>query len=98
MGTWPYTSVMATQDDLRRCAESAAALLGGAAARAKQVAELLLGSRERAGEQAHKAEERAHKKAESLVEDGRRAAADALVTLRREDTGLGPGLEPLGEE
>jgi hypothetical protein len=68
---------MSTEDDLRRLGQAAAALAGVAAARAKQVAEQLLGPRERAREEARH-------RAGGFVEEGRHAAADVVSALRRE--------------
>ena len=64
--------------------------MGVAAARAKQVAEQLLGSRENAkGDAKHRAE--------TLVDEGRRAAADVVNALRKEATVLFRDLEHLEE-
>ena len=68
---------MGTEDDLKRLGQAAAALAGVAAARAKEAAEQLLGSRE-------KARSGAKHKAENLVEEGRHAAAEVIGALRRE--------------
>ena len=68
---------MGTEDDLKRLGQAAAALAGVAAARAKEAAEQLLGPRE-------KARSGAKHKAENLVEEGRRAAAEVIGALRRE--------------
>jgi hypothetical protein len=64
--------------------------MGVAAARAKQVAEQLLGSRE-------SAKEDAKHRAETLVDEGRRAAADVVSALRREASVLFRDLEHLEE-
>ena len=64
--------------------------MGVAAARAKQMAEQLLGSRENAkGDAKHRAE--------TLVDEGRRAAADVVNALRKEATVLFRDLEHLEE-
>ena len=68
---------MGTEDDLKRLGQAAAALAAVAAARAKEAAEQLLGSRE-------KARSGAKHKAENLVEEGRHAAAEVISALRRE--------------
>jgi hypothetical protein len=68
---------MGTEDDLKRLGQAAAALAGVAAARAKDAAEQLIGSRE-------KARGGAKTKAENLVEEGRRGAAEVIGALRRE--------------
>ena len=86
----PYTSGMGTEDELKRCGQAAAALMGVAAARAKQVAEQLLGSRENAKEDAKH-------RAETLVDEGRRAAADVVNALRKEASVLFRDLEHLEE-
>ena len=70
--------------------QAAAALMGLAANRAKQVAEELLGSRD-------KARQDARHRAESLVDEGRKAAADVVSALRREATVLLRDLEHLEE-
>jgi len=70
---------MGTEDDLKRLGQAAAALAGVAAARAKEAAEQLLGSRE-------KARSGAKHKAGNLVEEGRHAAAEVISALRRETT------------
>ena len=64
--------------------------MGVAAARAKQVAEQLLGSRENARTDAKH-------RAESLVDEGRRAAADVVSALRKEASVLFRDLEHLEE-
>ena len=64
--------------------------MGVAAARAKQVAEQLLGSRE-------SAKEDAKHRAESLVDEGRRAAADVISALRKEASVLFRDLDHLEE-
>jgi hypothetical protein len=79
---------MSTEDDLRRLGQTAAALAGVAAARAKQVAEQLLGPRE-------KAREEAKHRAGSFVEEGRNAAADVVSALRREASVILRDLEHL---
>jgi hypothetical protein len=79
---------MSTEDDLRRLGQTAAALAGVAAARAKQVAEQLLGPRE-------KAREEAKHRAGSFVEEGRHAAADVVSALRREASVILRDLEHL---
>ena len=89
-GPGPYTSGMGTEDELKRCGQAAAALMGVAAARAKQVAEQLLGSRE-------SAKEDAKQRAESLVDEGRRAAADVISALRKEASVLFRDLDHLEE-
>jgi hypothetical protein len=81
---------MGTEDELKRCGQAAAALMGVAAARAKQVAEQLLGSRE-------SAKQDAKHRAESLVDEGRRAAADVVSALRKEASVLFRDLENLEE-
>ena len=86
---WPYTSGMGTEDELKRCGQAAAALMGVAAARAKQVAEQLLGSRS--------AKDDAKHRAESLVDEGRKAAADVVSALRKEASVLFKDLEHLEE-
>ena len=85
-----YTSGMGTEDELKRCGQAAAALMGVAAARAKQVAEQLLGSRERSKEDAKQ-------RAGSLVDEGRRAAADVVSALRKEASVLFRDLDHLEE-
>jgi len=79
---------MSTEDDLRRLGQTAAALAGVAAARAKQVAEQLLAPRE-------KAREDAKQRAGSFVEEGRHAAADVVSALRREASVILRDLEHL---
>ena len=64
--------------------------MGVAAARAKQVAEQLLGSRENARADAKH-------RAESLVDEGRRAAADVVSALRKEASVLFRDLDHLEE-
>ena len=64
--------------------------MGVAAARAKQVAEQLLGSRENAKEDAKH-------RAGTLVDEGRRAAADVVSALRKEASVLFKDLEHLEE-
>ena len=86
----PYTSGMGTEDELKRCGQAAAALMGVAAARAKQVAEQLLGSRE-------SAKKDAKQRAGSLVDEGRRAAADVISALRKEASVLFRDLDHLEE-
>jgi hypothetical protein len=81
---------MGTEDELKRCGQAAAALMGVAAARAKQVAEQLLGSRE-------KSKEDAKQRAGSLVDEGRRAAADVVSALRKEASVLFRDLDHLEE-
>ncbi len=81
---------MGTEDELKRCGQAAAALMGVAAARAKQVAEQLLGSRE-------SAKEDAKQRAGSLVDEGRRAAADVISALRKEASVLFRDLDHLEE-
>ena len=73
----PYTSAMSTDDDLRKAGQAAAALMGVAAARARQVADQLLRPSDRARQEAKN-------KAEALADEGRRAAADIVSALRRE--------------
>ncbi|MDA8300960.1 MAG: hypothetical protein M0005_05310 [Actinomycetota bacterium] len=68
---------MATEDDLRRAGQAAAALMGVAAARARQVADQLLRPSDRARTEAKQ-------RAEALVDEGRRAAAEVVGALRRE--------------
>ena len=63
--------------------------MGVAAARAKQVAEQLLGSRGAKDEAKHRAE--------NLVDEGRRAAADVVSALRKEASVLFRDLEHLEE-
>ena len=79
---------MATEDDLRRVGQAATALFGVAAARARQVAEQLFGAQD-------KAREEAVKRAEPFVEEGRRAAAEAIAAMRREAQRLLRELEHL---
>jgi hypothetical protein len=79
---------MSTEDDLRRLGQTAAALAGVAAARAKQVAEQLLGPREQARQEAKH-------RAGSFVEEGRQAAADVVSALRREASVILRDLEHL---
>jgi hypothetical protein len=79
---------MSTEDDLRRLGQAAAALVGVAAARAKQVAEQLLAPHE-------KGREEAKHRAGSFVEEGRHAAADVVSALRREATVILRDLEHL---
>lgn len=74
----PYTFAMSTDDDLRRAGQAAAALMGVAAARAKQVADQLL------LRPSDHARQEARHKAGALAEEGRRAAADVVSALRRE--------------
>jgi hypothetical protein len=81
---------MGTEDELKRCGQAAAALMGVAAARAKQVAEQLLGSRE-------SAKQDAKQRAGSLVDEGRRAAADVISALRKEASVLFRDLDHLEE-
>ena len=81
---------MGTEDELKRCGQAAAALMGVAAARAKQVAEQLLGARE-------SAKEDAKQRAGSLVDEGRRAAADVISALRKEASVLFRDLDHLEE-
>jgi hypothetical protein len=81
---------MGTEDELKRCGQAAAALMGVAAARAKQVAEQLLGSRE-------SAKKDAKQRAGSLVDEGRRAAADVISALRKEASVLFRDLDHLEE-
>lgn len=68
---------MGTEDELRRGGQAAVALVGVAAARAKDIAEQLLGPRS-------KLREDAKTKAEVLVEEGKHAAAEVISALRRE--------------
>ena len=68
---------MSTDDDLRKAGQAAAALMGVAAARARQVADQLLRPSDRARQEAKN-------KAEALADEGRRAAADVVSALRRE--------------
>ena len=68
---------MSTDDDLRKAGQAAAALMGVAAARARQVADQLLRPSDRARQEAKN-------KAEALADEGRRAAADIVSALRRE--------------
>ena len=68
---------MGTEDDLKRLGQAAAALAAVVAARAKEAAEQLLGSRD-------KARSGAKHKAENLVGEGRHAAAEVISALRRE--------------
>ncbi|HTW10308.1 MAG TPA: hypothetical protein VME46_22580 [Acidimicrobiales bacterium] len=82
---------MATQDDLRRCAESAGALVNGAASRARKLAETLFGPREQA-------EQRAREKTETLVDETRRAAAEVIGTIRQGATVLVRDLEHLEDD
>jgi hypothetical protein len=77
MPAGPYTSAMSTDDDLRKAGQAAAALMGVAAARARQVADQLLRPSERARQEAKN-------KAEALADEGRRAAAEIVSALRRE--------------
>jgi hypothetical protein len=84
----PYTLDMSTEDDLRRAGQTAAALMGLAATRAKQVAEQLLGSRENTGQDVKH-------RAESFFEESRYAAADVVNTLRREASVVLHDLEQL---
>ncbi len=84
----PYTLDMSTEDDLRRAGQAAAALMGLAATRAKQVAEQLLGSRENTGQDVKH-------RAESFFEESRYAAADVVNTLRREASVVLHDLEQL---
>jgi hypothetical protein len=79
---------MSTEDDLRRAGQAAAALMGLAATRAKQVAEQLLGSRENSGQDVRH-------RAESFFEESRSAAADVVNTLRREASVVLHDLEQL---
>ena len=81
---------MSTEDDLRRLGQTAAALMGVAAARAKQVAEELLGSGDKARE-----ETKHH--AGTFFEGGRYAAADVVSALRREAAVVLRDLEHLEE-
>jgi heparin binding hemagglutinin HbhA len=84
----PYTFGMSTEDDLRRLGQAAAALAGVAAGRAKQVAEQLLGPRDRGREDAKR-------RSSSFVEDGKHAAADVVGALRREASVILHDLEHL---
>jgi hypothetical protein len=79
---------MSTEDDLRHLGQAAAALAGMAAARAKQVAEQLLGPRPQPREDAKQ-------RAGRFVEEGRHAAADVVSALRREATVILRDLEHL---
>ena len=79
---------MSTEDDLRRGGQAAAALAGVAAARAKQIAEQLLGGRA-------KPRQEAKTKAEALVEEGKHAAAEVIGALRREASVMVEDLERL---
>jgi len=81
---------MSTEDELRRLGQTAAALMGVAAARAKQVAEELLGSGDKARE-----ETKHH--AGAFFEGGRYAAADVVSALRREAAVVLRDLEHLEE-
>ena len=79
---------MGTEDELRRGGQAAVALVGVAAARAKDIAEQLLGPRSRLrGE--------AKTKAEVLVEEGKYAAAEVIGALRREASVIIYDLEQL---
>lgn len=71
---------MATEDDLKRGGQAAVALMGIAAARARQIAEQLLGSRSHPGPR----QPEPKSKAETLVEEGKHAAAEVIGALRRE--------------
>jgi hypothetical protein len=71
---------MGTEDDLRRGGQAAVALVGLAAARAKSVAEQLLGSRSKPREEPKPAKS----KGELLVEEGKHAAAEVIGALRKE--------------
>jgi hypothetical protein len=84
----PYTFGMSTEDDLRHLGQAAAALAGMAAARAKQVAEQLLGPRPQPREDAKQ-------RAGRFVEEGRHAAADVVSALRREASVILRDLEHL---
>jgi hypothetical protein len=84
----PYTFGMSTEDDLRHMGQAAAALVGVAAARAKQVAEQLLGNRDRGREEFKR-------RGDSFVEEGRHAAADVVGALRREASVILHDLEHL---
>jgi hypothetical protein len=68
--------------------QAAAALVGVAAARAKQVAEQLLTSRD-------KARDEAMRRGGGFVEEGRHAAADVVAALRRETSVILRDLEHL---
>jgi hypothetical protein len=81
---------MSTEDDLKHLGQAAAALMGLAAARAKQVAEELLGSRE-------KVQEDARHRAGTFFEGGRYAAADVVSALRKEAVVVLRDLENLEE-
>jgi hypothetical protein len=78
---------MSTEDDLRHMGQAAAALVGVAAARAKQVAEQLLGNRDKEREDV--------KRRGGFVEEGRHAAADVVGALRRETSVILHDLEHL---
>ncbi len=79
---------MSTEDDLRHLGQAAAALAGMAAARAKQVAEQLLGPRPQPREDPKQ-------RAGRFVEEGRHAAADVVSALRREASVILRDLEHL---
>jgi hypothetical protein len=79
---------MSTEDDLRHLGQAAAALAGMAAARAKQVAEQLLGPRPQPREDPKP-------RAGRFVEEGRNAAADVVSALRREASVILRDLEHL---
>jgi heparin binding hemagglutinin HbhA len=79
---------MSTEDDLKRLGQAAAALAGVAAGRAKQVAEQLLGPRDREREEAKR-------RGSGLVEEGKHAAADVVSALRREASVILHDLEHL---
>jgi hypothetical protein len=81
---------MSTEDDLKHLGQAAAALMGLAASRAKQVAEELLGSRE-------KVQEDAKHRAGTFFEGSRYAAADVVSALRREAVVVLRDLESLEE-
>lgn len=79
---------MGTEDDLKRLGQTAAALAGMAAGRAKQVAEQLLSRREPEREEATRC-------GGSFVEDSRHAAAEVVSSLRREASVILRDLEHL---
>lgn len=79
---------MSSEDDLRMGGQAAVALVGLAAARAKQIAEQLIGSRS-------KLREDARNRAGVLVEEGRHAAAEVVGALRREASVIMEDLEHL---
>ena len=82
---------MTTEDDLRRCGQAAAALVGVAGARVRQAIDEWMG-REKAPDDANY---KPKSKPETIVEEGRRTAAEAVDAFRRGATAVLGDLERL---